>query len=180
MPTSSSVEERIMSTPMDGRGQTRRRALVIPALCTVAALVAACGGTAVSPSVVAPAATTVNVALQEFAISPDIASVPAGPVTFVVTNTGPEDVHELVVIKSDLAIGDLPVDADGKVTEDADGITLIGEIEDIAVDAVDEVSLDLEPGEYVLICNILQTESDGSLEAHYGMGMRTAFQVTAP
>ncbi len=162
-----------MSTPMAARGQIGRQARLIPALFTIAALVSACGGTTASPSAAAPTASTVNVTLQEFAVLPDVASVPAGSVTFVVTNSGPEDVHELVVIKSDLAIGDLPVDGDGKVTEDVEGVTLIGELEDVAVDAVDEVVLDLEPGKYVLICNILQTEPDGSLEAHYGMGMRT-------
>src|SRR4026209_2020233 len=45
---------------------------------------------------------TVAVALQEWAVlrAPD--SVPAGTVTFQVTNTGPEDVHEFVVLKTDL------------------------------------------------------------------------------
>ena len=42
------------------------------------------------------------------------------------------------------------------------------------------VSFDLAPGKYVLICNIVQTEPDGSKEAHYKVGMRTAFTVTAP
>lgn len=150
------------------------------ALLAVAGLVGACGGTAASPSAAAPATTTVKVTLQEFAVIPDVTSVPAGTVTFIATNTGPDDVHELVVIKSDLAIGDLPVDADGMVTEGADGVALIGEVEDIPINATKEVALELEPGKYVLICNILQTEPDGSLEAHYKVGMRTAFEVTAP
>jgi len=42
------------------------------------------------------------------------------------------------------------------------------------------VAFDLAPGKYVLICNIVQTEPDGSKEAHYKVGMRTAFTVTAP
>jgi hypothetical protein len=42
------------------------------------------------------------------------------------------------------------------------------------------VSFDLAPGKYVLICNIVQTEPDGSIEAHYKVGMRTAFTVTGP
>lgn len=141
------------------------------------ALVAGCGS-ASSPS---PApATTVNVTLQEFAVLPDMAAVPAGTVTFVAKNTGPADEHELVVIKTDLGPGDLPVDADKKVLEDGAGIEFIGEIEGIAVGGTDQAEFVLEPGKYVLICNILQTEPDGSLESHYAVGMRTSFEVTAP
>lgn len=156
------------------------------ALLAVAGLVAACsnsGGAATNsaaPASDTPAASTVTVQLQEFAVVPDVATVPAGTVTFVANNSGPDDVHELVVIKTDLAVDALPVDQDGKVTEGVEGVTLIGEVEDIEVGASKEVALDLEPGKYVLICNILQTEPDGSLEAHYKVGMRTAFEVTAP
>ena len=56
---------------------------------------------------------------------------------------------------------DLPVDADGKVLEDGDGMTIIGEIEDIEIGATEQVALDLDAGKYLLICNILQTEPDG-------------------
>jgi hypothetical protein len=175
------MEGRTMSTQIDVRDHLGRRRLAhLAAIAAMAALVTACGSTAVSPSAAAPVASTVNVTLEEFSVIPDVASVPAGTVTFVVTNEGPADIHELVVIKSDLDMGALPVDDDGMVVEGGDGITLIGEVEDVAVGAVDEVALDLEPGAYVLICNILQTEPDGSLEAHYAMGMRTAFEVTAP
>jgi len=71
------------------------RNLSVGALIAVAALVAACGGSSgdASPSA---AASTVNVVLQEFAVTPDVASVPAGSVTFNVNNTGPEDIHEFV------------------------------------------------------------------------------------
>jgi uncharacterized cupredoxin-like copper-binding protein len=146
------------------------------------ALVGACSGSsATSPDSSEPgAASTVNVKLQEFAVIPDVASVGAGAVTFAIENIGPEDVHEFVVLKTDLAPDALPVDENGAVTEDVDGITLIGEAEDIAVGGTTQLDLDLAAGKYVLICNILQTEPDGSLEAHYKVGMRTPFEVTAP
>ncbi len=146
----------------------RARRIGAFAVVGIALAVAACSGAS---------ASTVKVTLQEFAVVPDVASVPAGKVTFVANNTGPEDEHELVVIKTDLAPDALPVDGDGKVTEDTPDLTVIGEIEGIAVGATKEVALDLEPGKYALICNILQTEPDGSLEAHYEVGMRTAFEV---
>lgn len=125
-------------------------------------------------------ATTVSVALQEFAVLPSVASVPAGTVTFVAKNIGPDDVHEMVVVRTDLAPDALPVDKDGKAAEEGTGITSIGETGDIAVGETKEASFELPPGKYLLICNIVQTEPDGSLEAHYKVGMRTGFTVTAP
>ena len=134
--------------------------------------------TAASP---APSGTTsVSVGLQEFAIVPSVASVPAGTLKFVAKNSGPDDIHEMVVLRTDLDPAALPVDKDGKADEEADGITSIGETGDVAVGETKEVSFDLAPGKYVLICNIVQTEPDGSIEAHYKVGMRTAFTVTAP
>ncbi len=120
------------------------------------------------------AGTTVAVTLQEFAVLPAAASAPAGSVTFTVNNTGPEDVHEFVIIKTDLDPGALPVDATGAVTEDGAGMEVVDEIEDIAVGATQEVTATLAAGKYALICNIYdETEK----EAHYKLGMRTAFTV---
>ena len=53
--------------------------------------------------------------------------------TFAIENIGPEDVHEFVVLEVDLAPDALPVHQNGAVTEGLDGITLIGEAEDIEV-----------------------------------------------
>ena len=165
----------------DGGDTNRGRWVVLAVSASTLALVAACGGSAATGNPSAPApASTVNVTLQEFAVIPDVATVGAGTVTFAIENIGPDDVHEFVVLKTDLAADALPVDEDGAVTEDVDGITLIGEVEDIEVGGTEDVVLDLTPGKYVLICNILQTEPDGSLEAHYKVGMRTPFEVTAP
>lgn len=151
------------------------------ALLAIVAMVAACSGSsvAVTSPPAAPVATTVNVTLQEFAVVPDVTSVPTGTVTFVSKNVGPDDVHEVVVVKSDLGAGDLPVDKDGKAIEDAPGVTVIGESGDIAVGDTKKFDFDLAPGKYILICNILQTEPDGTLESHYKVGMRTAFEVKA-
>lgn len=122
-------------------------------------------------------AATVAITLQEFAVSADPASAPAGSVTFDVTNDGPDDVHEFVVIKTDLAPTDLPTDKDGAVDESGEGMEVIDEIEDIPVGETPTLTVDLEAGSYALICNILQEEPDGTLEAHYTEGMRTGFTV---
>ena len=120
---------------------------------------------------------TVAITLEEFAVSADPASVPAGSVTFNVTNDGPDDVHEFVVIKSDLGPTELPTDKDGVVEETGEGMEVIDEIEDIPVGENPTLTVDLAAGTYVLICNILQEEPGGVLEAHYSEGMRTGFTV---
>jgi hypothetical protein len=140
---------------------------VAPLIATL--LLAACSGTT-SPS--AASGTTVEVTLQEFSVLLDSATAPAGSITFTVTNTGPEDVHEFVIVKTDLDPGDLPVDDEGAVTEDGEGMEVINEIEDIAVDAMQQLTVNLDAGNYVLICNIVE---DG--EVHFAQGMRTAFTV---
>jgi uncharacterized cupredoxin-like copper-binding protein len=136
--------------------------------------VAAGGASAAPGESMAAGGTTVNVTVQEFSVLPDADSAPAGDVTFVVTNEGPDDVHEFVIIRTDLDPADLPTDATGAVDEAGEGIEVIDEIEDIAVGDTAEVSVTLEAGNYVLICNIYdETEQ----EAHYAMGMRAAFTV---
>ena len=118
--------------------------------------------------------TTVDVALQEFSVIPAQDSAPSGSVTFEVENTGPDDVHEFVVIKTDLAPEALPTDDTGAVNEEGDGIEVVDEIEDVPVGETQEVTAELDAGKYVLICNIYDKEEQ---EAHYMLGMRTAFTV---
>jgi uncharacterized cupredoxin-like copper-binding protein len=120
------------------------------------------------------AAQTVEVTLKEFEVLPEPASVPAGAITFRATNIGPEDDHELVIIKSDLAPGELPTADDGSADEDQ--LDVIDEIEEFAVGGTEELTVDLDAGSYVLICNVVET-TDGETEAHYELGMRTEFTV---
>ena len=161
---------------------TAPRLRALAAASVIALAVAACSTGATSPSPAEASsvagggtATTVAVTLQEWSVLAAPDSAPAGSVTFQVTNTGPEDVHEFVVLKTDLDPGALPVDANGAVTEEGDGMDVVDEIEDIAVGATQELTVTLEAGTYVLLCNIYD-ESDS--EAHYTMGMRTAFTVS--
>jgi uncharacterized cupredoxin-like copper-binding protein len=144
-------------------------------LAVLSVAVAGCtssGGASPSPG---SAGTTVTVTVQEWAIGAVPATAAAGDVTFVVSNVGPEDVHEFVVIKTDLSFIDLPTDATGAVDEAAGGMTVAGEIEDIPVGETQELVLALEPGAYALICNIYSAEEQ---EAHYQEGMRAQFTVT--
>jgi uncharacterized cupredoxin-like copper-binding protein len=120
--------------------------------------------------------TTVDVTVQEFAVIPASTSAPAGDVTFDVTNEGPDDTHEFVVFKTDLAPEALPTAADGSVDEEGEGVELIDEIEDIAVGDTPTLTVSLDAGSYVFICNIVEEEG-GETIAHYQQGMRVAFTV---
>ena len=151
------------------------RLRAIAAAPLIILIVAACSAGQTSPTVSGGAAATVQVNLQEWAVVPAAVTAPAGDTTFNVTNTGPVDVHEFVVLKTDLEPGSLPVDETGAVTEDGAGIEVIDEIEDIPVGVTQDLSVTLAAGKYVLLCNIYdETEK----EAHYKMGMRIGFTVT--
>ncbi len=127
---------------------------------TALMLLAACGGAGTAGQQVA-------VKLTDSGIGLDRSSVNSGKVTFSITNAGTV-VHEFAVLKTDLAADKLPANPDpakvGKVQEDGN----VGEVEDIALKATKDLSLDLKPGQYVLICNVV---------GHYGMGMHVAFTV---
>ena len=151
------------------RGETmsdrrKRWAVSVAALVGVSLSMTACGGDE----------RTVSITLEEFSIGADPTSVPAGSVTFEATNDGPNDVHEFVVIATDLSITELPTVEDGSVDETGEGMDVIGEIEDIPVGETQSVTLELEAGNYALICNIYDADED---EAHYQEGMRTSFTV---
>ncbi len=68
-------------------------------------------------------------------------------------------------MKSDAAPDQLPVE-NGLVSED--GVDLIGEAEDIAPSTTTDLTLNLQPGSYIIMCNIA---------GHYEQGMHTGFTV---
>jgi uncharacterized cupredoxin-like copper-binding protein len=139
---------------------------LVTAGLTLAGLAIACGG--------GGGGATVGVVLQEFSVLPAQTSAPAGSVTFEVENQGPDDVHEFVVVRTDLSADSLPTDDTGTVEEGAEGMEVVDEIEDIPVGDQPTLNVDLEAGSYVLICNIYD---EADQEAHYSLGMRTAFTV---
>lgn len=152
--------------------------LTLPLLFLALLAAAACGddddGGGASATDSGGGGGDVGVTLLEFSVLPDPDSAPAGNVNFLITNDGPADQHEFVVIKTDLAPSELPTDENGAVDEAGDGIEVIGEVEAIDVGASKELSVNLEAGAYVLICNIYdETEN----EAHYQEGMQAAFTV---
>lgn len=128
-------------------------------------------------------AATVQVTLDEWAMAAEPASTPSGEVTFEVSNAG-EEVHEFVVIRTDLWLLDLPTADDGSVDEEgAEDLEVLGEVEDIAAGASETLTLDMVAGKYVLICDIVEEETEmDEMEmehdpSHFQNGMRTEFTV---
>jgi uncharacterized cupredoxin-like copper-binding protein len=119
-------------------------------------------------------ASTVAIELLEFSVVAEPGTAAAGEVTFEIENTGPEDVHEFVVIKTDLDPADLPTDDTGAVSEDGEGMEVIDEVEDVPVGSSETLTVNLEAGSYALICNIFDEEEN---ESHYQEGMHTGFTV---
>ena len=163
-----SLGERVLGSLLD-------RAHLMPARLVgplVAMTITACGSSEGTVSV--PGGTPVNVTLIEYSVETDIANAPAGDITFHVTNEGPNDVHQfMVILADDLTPETLPTLDDGSVdNENGQGVDEIALIERIAVGETQDLSISLEIGDYVLICNMVE---DG--ESHYQQGMRTAFRV---
>jgi uncharacterized cupredoxin-like copper-binding protein len=114
----------------------------------------------------------VDVVLSEFIVDPAEDSVEAGEVTFALDNQGGET-HEFLVVEAASA-DEVPVDDDGAFDEEADGV--VDEVEDIEAGDTAELTLDLEAGDYVLLCNIVEDE-DGEAESHFAEGMHANFTV---
>ena len=120
-----------------------------------------------SVPVFAQASTRMTVTLLEYQIISERADVPAGEVIFDVVNTG-EEVHELILFKSDLDVKALPPSAvRGEVDEAAIG-EFIGGAEYVLPATRAEATLSLSPGRYIMLCN---------LTGHYEAGMVTTLQV---
>jgi uncharacterized cupredoxin-like copper-binding protein len=136
-------------------------------LGALALVVVACGNETVRLG-------SVDVSLEEFAVSTSESSTFPATTTFDVTNQGPNETHEFVIIKTDLGPTQLPTDDTGAVDENGAGIDVIGEIEDIPVGESESLEVDLEAGNYVFICNIYDQSTQMS---HYQEGMRTGFTV---
>ena len=153
---------------------------IIAALVSLGMIVAACDdddddadpSATTPPDAVEPTepagteASTVDVGLTEFTVSPSPDSTAAGSVTFNLSNSGAQP-HNLRVIRTDLDADDLPLGEDG-LGVDEDQVEVIASSSDLDANATEDLAVDLEAGSYVLICNV---------PSHYESGMRAAFTV---
>ena len=131
--------------------------------------------TAPAPATEPPAATNtprpapqtrLDVVMIEFDITPSIATVPAGRVTFDIKNRG-QIAHDFYVIKTDLAPDALPYDSAAYQAR-LSGLNVVKYQPPITAGTSAQVTVDLSSGRYVLICNIV---------GHYQAGSSTAFTV---
>lgn len=129
-------------------------------LCVVFALgLAACGP------------QKVDVRLKSYGIELSANTVSAGNVVFHVSNVATDQMHEFVIFKTDLPEDQLPRTVDGNVDEEGAGVTHIDEVADMAVGQVSDLTVKLDRGHYVLVCNLTENSM------HYMAGMHIVFTV---
>ncbi|MDH5324689.1 MAG: hypothetical protein OEZ68_20275 [Gammaproteobacteria bacterium] len=123
----------------------------------------------------------INIDVNEWSLKINKSKIKAGSISFDVLNSGKET-HELAIIRLDnkmmADVGKLPVNKHGGIDEDNMNFgEVVGEIEDIVSGNKASKHFKLAPGRYAVVCNIQETEPDGSVEAHYSMGMRALLEV---
>jgi uncharacterized cupredoxin-like copper-binding protein len=126
----------------------------------VASGAAALLAVALLPGGAADAATSLNVKLSDFKVTPAKKSVGHGKVTFRVKNSASME-HELVVIKTSKKASQLA--SGGKASEKGS----VGEVE-LGAHKSKNLTLNLKKGHYALICNI---------GGHYMAGMHADLTV---
>ncbi len=114
-----------------------------------------------------PDAEEIAVSLTEFSVEAVPAQAAGTAIDFSVTIDGVAP-HNFRVAATDLAPDALPVDA-GAVDEES--LEIVAGIDLFAPGDTRVAGADLEPGSYVLFCNV---------PVHYESGMFTAFEVVAP
>jgi uncharacterized cupredoxin-like copper-binding protein len=102
----------------------------------------------------------VELSLGEWYIAAPQEPVQAGNVLLSTTNVG-EIIHEIEVYRQDGPFQGFE----------------IGEIEDIAPGETVEKAFPLEPGNYELICVIVEKTESGEIYDHYALGMHTTLTV---
>jgi uncharacterized cupredoxin-like copper-binding protein len=101
-------------------------------------------------------------------ITIDTETVPAGTVTFEVTNDSKGMIHEMVISPvGDTSVALPYLTEEEKVDEDAAGH--LGEVAELDPGKGGALKIDLTPGKYILYCNI---------PGHYVLGMWTIVTVT--
>lgn len=117
-----------------------------------------------------------NITLDEWSITLDKTSLPEGPIEFTIKNDG-EKQHEVIILRTDIAPGELPTNDDGSANVGAPDVDELQTIDKL--DAGDKTgrTYTLDAGNYVFIDNTV-AEENGEKVSYYGKGMRAGFTIT--
>jgi uncharacterized repeat protein (TIGR01451 family) len=114
-----------------------------------------------------PPVALTAVMLSDMKVTPSATVTPSGTYTVTITNSG-KIPHELLVFHTDIAPANLPIEADGKVAEDAPGFK-VSDGDNLDPGASQSRVIDLsQPGTYLFVCN---------LPGHFMAGMHTVVTV---
>jgi Cupredoxin-like domain len=144
----------------------------------IAAMVAGAVAWSITPALAAAAKPPkVKVQLVEFQVNPALQYVAKGKINFVVKNAGTET-HEFVIVRgADPAA--LPTKPDGSVDEDQIAKSdQVGELENIKKGKTKSKVFKLSAGPYILLCNTVDTEEDGTVVSHFARGMSTVINAS--
>ncbi|MEP6660181.1 MAG: sulfocyanin-like copper-binding protein [Acidimicrobiales bacterium] len=140
----------------------------VASVLAVLAVAAGCGtdsGDAVDGYPTSP--NTVTGFEREWKVVADHQTIKAGDVTFTFLNKGTIG-HELLVIRTDLPVGKIPIEANGRFNEEGANAVNVGETGDLAVGNTISFKVKMAPGRYQLVCNLAD---------HYKNGMYIKFTV---
>jgi len=145
------------------------------AAATIVAGVVAIGA---GPSVAAAAKPPKqNLTLTEYQITSTLQFIAKGKSNFVAKNSGTVK-HEVVVIRG-ADPSALPTKPDGSVDESQIPKTdKVGEIGNVKSGKTKSKTLKLPAGSYILFCNIIDTEPDGTQISHFAKGMYTTLNAS--
>ena len=146
------------------------RILVLPAALLLVILLAACSSSGGGEG------GDLDVALDEYSVVTNLNTLPEGPIKFDLKNDG-DLKHELLIVRSDIPGDELPTKDDGSFDDGAGGVDVKREVEDIEAGEKTSRSYALDPGKYVLLCNIVE-DIDGIETSHYAQGMWTELTIT--
>ena len=110
----------------------------------------------------------IEVAITNDTFTMPSATIDAGDVTFSAMNQG-SSVHEIEVFTVPDGVDATSLEITNNVADtDAAGMEVVDEVEDIAPGTTADLTVNLDPGTYALICN---------LPGHYAQGMVREFEV---
>jgi hypothetical protein len=118
-----------------------------------------------------------SLTLTEYQIAPALQFIAKGKSNFVAKNSGTVK-HEVVVVRGTDPSA-LPTKPDGSVDEgQIPKRDKVGETGDVKSGKTKSKTLKLSAGSYVLFCNIIDTEPDGSQLSHFAKGMYTTINAS--